>query len=291
MTLPATSPSLPLSTGESRLRQRDFDVLAQLIERHAGIKMPDKKTTMLEGRLRRRLRERGMTSFDQYCDFLFNQGGLAEELTDLIDVITTNKTEFFRESKHFGILANEIVGTLIERGIGIDRPLRVWSAGCSTGQEPYSIAMVLADVAAKIPGFDFHILATDISTSVLKKARRAVYPQDQIEPVPIEVRRRWLLKSRDKAAGLVRIVPELRAMVEFRQLNFMDAEFRLGFTQDVVFCRNVIIYFDAQTRKAVLGRICRCLAPDGYLLMGHSETLGDLDLPLRQVAPTVYRRC
>ncbi|MBI1207981.1 MAG: chemotaxis protein CheR [Azospirillum sp.] len=281
----------PTDAAPSQLKQRDFAVLAALIEKHAGIRMPGNKSTMLEGRLRRRLRERGLTDFSQYCDFLFKQGGLAEELTDLIDVVTTNKTEFFRESKHFDHLSGPILSACLDSGIGLDRPLRLWSAGCSTGQEPYTIAMVLAEAAAQRPGFSFQILATDISTSVLRTARKAIYPESMVAPVPPDLRKRYLMRSRDRRAELVRVVPELRATVSFRQLNFIDTDYGITPRLDIVFCRNVIIYFDQAVRKAVLGRICQCLAPGGYLLMGHSETLGELGLPLRQVAPTVYRRC
>ena len=273
-----------------KLSDREFKHLAELVETNAGIRMPAGKRTMLEGRLRRRLRERGMNDFAQYCSYLDSEGGLEEELSDLIDVVTTNKTDFFREPKHFEILTQTVLPHLIEQGIGLDRPLWVWSAGSSIGAEAYTLAMVLAEYALSCPGFDFRILGTDICTTVLRTAAKAIYPAEMAEPISLDLRRKYLMRSRDRKVGLVRIVPELRPRVAFRQLNFMAPEYRLRGTQDIVFCRNVIIYFDNTVRLAVLSRICACIARGGYLFMGHSETISGLDLPLRQVAPTVYVR-
>lgn len=276
--------------GGPRLSDREFEHLAGLIESKAGIRMPPGKRTMLEGRLRRRLRERGMKSFTEYCRFLFEDGGLGEEVGDLIDVVTTNKTEFFREPKHFDVLVKHALPDLMDRGIGLERPLRVWSAGSSIGAEAYTLAMVLAEWRTAHTGFAFRILGTDICGSVLKTAVKAIYPEAMAEPIPLPLRQRHLLRSADPGRQLVRIAPELRATVEFGQLNFMDTEYRLPTAQDVAFCRNVIIYFDNIVRAAVLGRICQCLTPGGYLFVGHSETISGFDLPLRQVSPTVHQR-
>ncbi len=274
-----------------RLSDKEFAHLAELVETYAGIRMPAGKRTMLEGRLRRRLRERGYTDFAAYCRFLFNEGGLEQELGDLIDVVTTNKTDFFREPKHFEILNDKVLPDLVRLGLGTTaRPLRVWSAGSSIGAEAYTLAMVLSEYKAACPGFDYRILGTDICTTVLQTASNAVYPEEMAEPIAIELRRRYLLRSRDRKAQQFKVISELRALVEFRQLNFMDESYRLPTKQDVVFCRNVIIYFDNIVRLAVMTRICACIASGGYLFMGHSETITGLDLPLRQVAPTVYIR-
>ena len=276
--------------GGPRLAHRDFQQLAALIESRAGIRMPAAKQTMLEGRLRRRLTHHGMADYAQYCRYVFEEGGLDHELGDLIDAVTTNKTEFFREPSHFELLASHVVPELAAKGIGTQRPLRLWSAGCSIGAEPYTLAMVMAELAAARPGLGFRVLGTDICTEVLKKAERAIYPEEMAEPIAMRLRHRHLLKSLDREARLIRIAPELRALVEFRRLNFMDAEYHMPAPQDVVFCRNVIIYFDTTVRTAVLGRICQRIPAGGYLFMGHSETITGIDLPLRQVAPTVYVR-
>ena len=273
-----------------RLSDSEFKHLAALVESRAGIRMPAGKRTMLEGRLRRRLRERGMSSFSEYCRYLFDEGGIDEELGDLIDVVTTNKTDFFREPKHFDILVSRTLPDLAVRGVGTARPLRVWSAGSSIGAEAYTLAMVLSEQMAAWHGFDFHILGTDICTTVLRTATRAVYPEEMIQPVAPVLRQRYLMRSRDRKERLVRVIPALRSRVEFRQLNFMAPEYHLPAPQDVVFCRNVIIYFDNVVRAAVLSRICACIDHGGYLFMGHSETIAGFDLPLRQIAPTVYVR-
>jgi len=273
-----------------RLRQHEFRHLAELIERQAGIRMPPGKQSMLEGRLRRRLRDHGMESFGQYCHFLFEEGGLEQELGELIDAVTTNKTEFFREPRHFEFLAGTVLPELAKRGLGMTRPLRVWSAGCSIGAEAYTLAMLLAERSRIWPGFSFRILGTDICSAVLKSATRAIYPEEMAGPIPTDLRHRYLLRSRNRAERKIRVAPELRRTAEFRRLNFMDEEYNLGLEQDIVFCRNVIIYFDNAVRTAVLTRICACIAPGGYLFVGHSETISGLPLPLRQVAPTVHVR-
>lgn len=284
------SPDSEGSLDGPRLSEREFAHLASLVESHAGIRMPASKRTMLEGRLRRRLRERGMTDFSAYCRYLFDEGGLDEELGDLIDVVTTNKTDFFREPKHFEILTQRALPDLAARGVGVQRPLQVWSAGSSIGAEAYTLAMVLAEFRATMPRFQFRVLGTDICTAVLRTATKAIFPEEMAAPIPLPLRQRYLLRSRDRKARQIRIAPELRTQVEFRQLNFMAREYVLPATPDVVFCRNVIIYFDSAVRSAVLARICNCIDPGGYLFMGHSETITGFDLPLRQVAPTVYLR-
>jgi len=242
---------------------------------------------MLEGRLRRRLRSLNLNSCSDYCAYVFSGDGHPEEVPHLIDVVTTNKTDFFRESKHFEYLTGIAVPTLLR---GDSRSLLFWSAGCSTGEEPYTLAMVLSDYAENTRGFRFQLLATDISTQVLEHAQRAIYKSELLRPVPADLRRKYVMRSRDRASQLERIVPELRALVEFRRLNLMDSDFGIGDPVDVIFCRNVIIYFDQPTRSALLNRFSRQLRPGGYLFLGHSETLNGLDVPLLSVGPTVYRK-
>lgn len=273
------------------LSEAEFAKLSSLIYSTCGIKMPTHKKSMLESRLRRRLRSLGLTSFGGYCDFLFASDGMEQELTSLIDVVTTNKTDFYREAAHFDFLIDRALPDLINRfGTGFDRPLRLWSAGCSTGEEPYSLAMVLSEFGRHNPGFSFSILATDISTEVLSKAARAVYAAEKVEPVPEECKRRYLLRNREGEKKLVRIVPELRSLVSFRHLNFMDEDYGIREHFDLIFCRNVIIYFDRPTQQTFLRRLCHHLDDERYLFMGHSETLHGMQLPLGQKAPAVYRK-
>ena len=267
---------------------REFASLSRFIYEQCGIKMPEAKKTMLEGRLQKRLRVLGLKSFSDYIDYLFGPEGKEREVVPMIDLVTTNKTDFFREPDHFDYLRDRVLPEWRERYPS--RRLLVWSAGCSTGQEPYTLAMVLSDVASRWPGFDYQILATDISTRVLEQARQAVYSEAVLEPVPSAMKCRYLLRSKDRSSGLARIVPELRAKIKLRRLNFLEDDFGLREPLDVIFCRNVIIYFDRPTQTRLLQRFYSHLRVGGYLFMGHSETLSGLDVPLVSVAPTVYRK-
>ena len=270
------------------LSTRDFGKLSRFIYDTCGIKMPDVKATMLEARLQKRLRALDMHNFTQYCDFLFSPEGLEKELVHMLDVVTTNKTDFFREPDHFDHLTQKVLPDWLKRHPG--GKLSIWSAGCSTGEEPYTLAMVLSEFGLRNPGFDFQILATDISTRVLEKAKGAIYAENLVEPVPLELKKRYLLRSKDRTSGMVRIVPELRDKVRFRRLNFMDEDFGMREQLDIIFCRNVIIYFDRPTQERLLQRFHRQMKPGAFIFMGHSETLSGLDVPLVSVYPTVYRR-
>ena len=271
--------------GSALMSDRVFSVLSEFIHSHCGIKMPPGKKTMLEGRLRKRLRALDIESFETYCEYLFNSREMQQELISMLDVVTTNKTDFFRESAHFDLLLETVLPECAQhrRNIGI------WSAGCSTGEEPYTLAMVLSEFAESFP-ISFSILATDISTKVLEKARQAIYEHEKVEPVPIALKKKYLLRGKGDRKGLVRIRPELRTKVRFGRLNLMDPDFPLPDQLDVIFCRNVMIYFDRETQGQLARKFCMHLAPGGYLFTGHSETLQGHDLPLTPIAPTVHRR-
>jgi chemotaxis protein methyltransferase CheR len=278
-----------MSAHEESLSTRDFGRLSNLIYDKAGIRLGSEKKTMLEVRIKRRLKALDLDSYSEYCSYLFSVQGLRDELVPLIDVVTTNKTDFFREPGHFQFLVEKALPELVAQCESA-RPLLVWSAGCSSGEEPYTLAMVLSEYALAHPGFRFKILATDISTHVLEKAETAVYPTDVVKPVPAALQKKYLMISRTPGADRVRIVPELRRLVEFRRLNFMDADYAIPEKADAIFCRNVIIYFDRETQQQVLGKLARRLVPRGYLFVGHAETLHDMHLPLTPVAPALYRR-
>ena len=280
---------IPVDLTGLRISDKDFSRFSQLIYDVCGIKMPPHKQSMLEARLRKRLRFLGLSSYEDYRKYLFSQDGMVEELTSMIDVVTTNKTDFFREPRHFDFLIETALPSLVPlTGAGVDRPLRLWSAGCSTGEEPYTIAMFLEEFLWENKRLAYQIIGTDISTQVLEKAVLGIYHRDKIEPVPEHLRKKYLLRSRDKNTPQVRIVPEVRAKIKFQRLNFMDEKFNVSDRQDIIFCRNVIIYFDRQTQERFLTRLCNCLLPGGYLFMGHSETLSGMPLPLKQLAPAVY---
>ena len=275
--------------GDESLADRDFARLRDLIRAQAGIGLGAEKKTMVEVRLKRRLRALNMASYHDYCELLFRRGGNHDEVVSLIDVITTNKTDFFREPAHFEFLTERALPELSARTAGT-RPLLVWSAGCSSGEEPYTLAMVLSEYAAARPGFRFRILATDISTAMLQKGLLGVYSAEAVAPVTQPLRRKYLLRSRDTKPARVRMVPELRRAVEFRRLNFMESDYALGEKADAIFCRNVLIYFDRPTQQSILSKLIGHLVPAGYLFVGHSETLHDMDLPVIPVAPALYRK-
>jgi chemotaxis protein methyltransferase CheR len=274
------------------LLKDDFLRLSAFIHQEYGIKMPPIKKTLLESRLQKRLRKLELKSFKEYCDYLFSPEGRKNEIPHFIDKITTNKTDFFREPDHFEYLTQQALPLLLESEPRGRRQLRVWSAGCSTGEEPYTLAMVIAEFAERRPDFrfDYSILATDISPEVLATARKAVYHEMRIAPVSMPLRKKYLLKSRDKSRKIVKIVPELRRKVEFARLNFMDKDFGIRQPMDIIFCRNVIIYFDKPTQAIILSRLCHYLVTGGYFFQGHSESMQGMDLPLKNVFPTVYRK-
>jgi chemotaxis protein methyltransferase CheR len=278
-----------MSAHDETISSRDYTRLCELIYAEAGIHLGRDKKTMLEVRIKRRLKALNLSSYGEYCDYLFRRQGLKEELVSLIDVVTTNKTDFFREPGHFNFLVERALPDLTSREGGF-RPLLIWSAGCSSGEEPYTLAMVLSEYGQTHAGFRFRILATDISTNVLAKAEMGVYSTDVVAPVPAQLKRKYLMGSRDRASRQVRVVPELRRLVEFRRLNFMDADYGLREKVDAIFCRNVIIYFDRPTQEKVLRKLSQQLVPRGFMFVGHAETLHDMDLPLTPVAPALYRR-
>jgi chemotaxis protein methyltransferase CheR len=273
-----------------RLSPRDFEKLARFIHGYSGIKMPANKLTMLEGRLRHRLREGGFPSFAAYCRYLFDQNGLASESVALIDAVTTNKTDFFREPDHFRMLVDVMVPALLRGRAAGEGPLRVWSAASSTGAEAYTIAMVLADAATRIANLQAEVIATDICTDVLETAIAGIYPEAMIEPVPAVLRQRYLMRGKDRTRRLARIAPQIRAMVRFGRLNLMEAPYRVPRDLDVIFCRNILIYFDKPTQEAVLTQLCAHLRIGGYLILGHSESLAGVSLPVSPVGNTVFQR-
>lgn len=273
------------------MTQVEFDKISRFIYNECGIKMPPIKKVMLEARLRKRLKELNISSFGAYCDYVFSSDGIENELIHMIDVVTTNKTDFFREPHQFSFLVEKALPALINsHEAGLRRNLRLWSAGCSTGEEPYTLAIVLSEFALEYPGYDFSILASDISTQVLEKARLGIYDLNRIDPVPLSLKKKYFLKSKDKDKQLVRVIPELRQKISLRRINFVDDDFGVREMQDIIFCRNVIIYFDKQMQENLIKKLCQNIVPDGYLFVGHSETLFNLDLPLVQVAPSIYKK-
>ncbi|WP_448665117.1 CheR family methyltransferase [Sphingomonas sp. CJ20] len=269
------------------LSARNFARLAQHVYDVAGIKLPDAKKTMVEGRLRRRLQAVGVDTLDAYCDHLFSGEHAAVETPLLINVVTTNKTDFFREPAHFDFVVETALPALLRQGV---RTLRVWSAACSIGPEPYTLAMVLDDYAARHGGPEYGILATDIDTDVLAAARKGIFPAGLLAPVPAAMHRTYVRTPNDRSRREVRIAPQLRSAIGFARLNLMDESYPVGEPMHLIFCRNVLIYFDKPTQRKVVSRLLECLAPGGYLFLGHSESVHGMDLPLTPVGSTVFQR-
>lgn len=274
---------------DENLNPRDFARLAKFIQDYSGIRMPPTKKTMVEGRLRRRVRALGLSGLSEYCDLLFKHDLLEQEAVHLIDVVSTNKTDFFREDRHFELLAEQVVPEILaaERR-GTDRPITIWSSACSTGAEPYTAAMVLEDLRQRTGPFAYTIYATDICTEVLEAARHAVFPADMMATVPESFRHRYFMRSRDPEEHTVRLVPAIRQSVRFGRLNLMDETYGMPQNLDVVFCRNALIYFERPTQEAVLQRLCTHLRSGGTLFVGHSETIAGMDLPVRQTGASVF---
>jgi len=268
------------------LSTRDLNRLCQLIYEQSGIRLSADKKLMLEGRLKRRMGKLNLASYKAYCEYLFDGGHDSDEIVYLIDVVTTNKTDFFREKAHFDFLVERALPELTAQSA---RELLIWSAGCSTGEEPYTLAMVLSEYQRSHPSLRYRLLATDISTNVLAKAEMGIFQSSVVRPVPAELKRRYFLRSRDRESDLLRVVPELRAQVRFQRLNLMD-EFGMAEPADAIFCRNVVIYFDRETQERLFEKFCRQLVEGGYIFVGHSESLHHADLPLVPVAPAVYRK-
>jgi len=261
--------------------------LAETITSELGIKMPDGKLTMLHSRLQRRLNQLGLTSLGDYEDLLQVSAHRETERVQLFDLATTNKTDFFREPAHFTYLVERALPILSSRG---DRwTCRVWCAGCATGEEVYTLAMVLDDYARSHPGFGFELVGTDISVRALREAARATYRAELAEAVPPALHQRYLMRGKAERSGLVRVVPELRAKVKLQRLNFMAEHYPLG-EFHVVFFRNVMIYFDRATQKQVLERQCRLLRPGGYLFVGHTESVAGLGVPLVALESSILQR-
>lgn len=272
-----------------QLSSKDFRLLKEFIDESVGIKLSETKKNMVEGRLRKRIKVLGMSSYSQYLDYVFNEDEDDVEKTHLIDVITTNKTDFFREPNHFALLENNILPQLSQiHGLGVTTPLNVWSSASSTGEEPYTLAMVLSEFYGT--NGRFTVYATDINTQVLEIGQKAVYTEEKAKDIPYEYKKKYLLRSKDRNQKLVRFRPEIRQKVKFGRNNLKADKYILPGKMDIAFCRNVIIYFEPPTQEAILQKICSYLKPGGFLFMGHSESVHGMTLPIKNYAPTVYVR-
>ena len=273
----------------AKMTSNDFNRLSNFIFKQSGIKMPPVKKVMLQSRLQKRLRQLKITSFKEYADYVFSDMGQKNEIIHMLDVVSTNKTDFFRESVHFEYLTQAVLPDFIENQ-KLNYNLKVWSAGCSSGEEPYTIAIVLNEFKKKNLKFNFSILGTDISTQILQNAATAVYKEERIANIPIELKKDYFLKNKDREKKTVRVIKDLRKKVEYQRLNFMNSTYNLPDIYDIIFCRNVLIYFNREIQEQVINKLCCKLKKSGYLFIGHSESILGMKVPLEQIKPTIFRR-
>ncbi len=272
---------------------KDFNYLSKLAGDLAGISLSSGKRELIYGRLVKRLRALGLKDFKQYCALLRageEEDGDKEELTNFINSITTNVTSFFRENHHFDFMADTLLPELIHKKSQESSPrLRIWSAGCSSGKEPYSIAMVLKECIPDIERWDAKILATDLDSNILEIAKSAIYPKEHIKEISAERRKRWFQMGRGLNEGDIKVSDDVKNMVAYRQLNLTEAWPMKG-SFDIIFCRNVTIYFDRDTRVTLLDRFAEYLDDDGCLFVGHSESLFGLTQRFNTVGRTIHRK-
>lgn len=278
-----------LAITKATLSDEQFQKIANFIQTNVGIKMPEQKRIMVQSRLYSRLKELQIDNFDDYISYAFQKNAQGdEEIALMINVITTNLTSFFRENPHFEYMTSTALPELSQEF----QKIELWSAACSSGQEPYTLSIVMQEFMRthKNSFTDFSILATDISSKVLDKAINAVYPMDEVENLSYDLKKRYFLRSKDKTNPLARVNKFTREKVIFERLNFMDDFYPIKTPKNIIFCRNALIYFDKQTQESVIRKLIEHLIPGGYLFLGHSETIFGMDLPLKTVGPTIFKK-
>lgn len=280
--MPASVPSYSVDS----ISEADFQYIQAITAEHTGIQITEQKRSMVLGRLAKRVRILGLSSIAAYCDRVRNCP--ERELTELISALTTNVTAFFREAHHFVFLAERIIPELLVRNAATRR-IRIWSAGCSSGEEPYSIAMTVLEAIPAGQFWDFKVLATDLDQQVIDIGREGVYRSDRLDPIVPERRRRWFRRAAGAPTDRIQVVDELREYVRFVPLNLMGRWPMRG-PFDVIFCRNVIIYFDKERKERLIERFADLVAVGGHLIIGHSESLYGLTDSFRPIGKTIYRK-
>ena len=270
----------------AQLSDADFVKLSTFIYSNYGIKLPLSKKIMLQSRLASRLKVNNMNSYADYTKFVLSGTAGEAEIINMIDLVSTNKTDFYREAMHFDFMREVVLPEYINRGT--NEPLKIWSAASSSGEEAYTIAMVISEFIETNRRFDFEILGTDISSRILEKATLGIYPIDRVDVVPLAQKKKYLLRSKDQENPRVRIAPFLRSRTRFQRLNLMDASYNVPKEFDLIFCRNVLIYFDRETQEKVINKLCLHLKKGGYFFLGHSESISGIDVPLKPLKPTMF---
>jgi chemotaxis protein methyltransferase CheR len=278
---------LPL-IAELTITDSEFEAFRRLVHETTGISLGPHKRALVQARLGRRLRALGLQTFGAYHRYLLEHDPTGEERERFINAITTNKTEFFREAHHFRYLAERWAPGVVSRAARTgQRRVRLWSAACSTGEEPYTIAMTVREALGAGSGWDVRILASDVDTDALARAEAGVYTEDQTAAVPAVLRERYFERA---PGGGVRVRPALKELIAFRRINFQDDHWPIRTRFDAVFCRNVLIYFDRDGQRRILARLVDLLVDDGLLFLGHSESVLGLLAGVRHVGNTIYRK-
>ncbi len=273
------------------LSDEEFLLFRGLIKTQTGIALSDFKRSLVQARLSKRLRQLGLRTFREYYDYLMKRDPTGEERIRFINAMTTNKTEFFREPHHFTYLKDVWLPSVRSRAAKTgERRIRIWSAGCSTGEEPYSIAITLWEGLQTLLGWDVRILASDIDTEVLARAQEGVYPLDQVRAIPQDMLCRYFQKETGTQADLVRVLPKLRDLITFRRINLLEEPWPIRTRFDVIFCRNVVIYFDKPTQHQLFHRFEAALQEEGLLILGHSESLLGSGARFHHLGQTIYQR-
>jgi len=271
-----------------KLSEREFSLFSRLVYEKAGINLHEGKKELVRSRLSRRLRAKKMTRFKEYYKFLMaDESG--EELIHMLDAISTNLTSFFREPKHFAFLELTALPTLIDNDKSRKRQLNIWSAGCSSGEEPYTLSICLHEFAQSRPELNFRVLATDISTRMLATANNGIYHESQVQTIAPDILRKYFQRGQRNWTSHYRIKSFVRKTVEFSRLNLMEP-FPFSTKFQVIFCRNVMIYFDKETQSRLVNKYYDCLAPGGFLFIGHSESLMGTEHRFKYVQPTIYQK-
>lgn len=272
-----------------QMDKESFVRLSTYITDVYGIKLPPVKKAMLESRLGKKVKQLGMSSYKEFLDYIFSEQGKKKELLNVVDLVTTNKTDFLREPLHFQFLSEVLLPGYVHKA-GL-KNIKVWSAACSTGEEPYSLVMVLEEFKKRNIGFDYSLSASDISIRAIQAAHRGIYALDRIDTLPVDWKRAYFLKSKDHARKLVRVKPAFRSRISYKRINLVGEPYGvMQESMDIIFCRNVLIYFDKPTQEQVVRRLAACLKPGGILFLGHSESTMGMDVPLKQIKPTIYQR-
>jgi chemotaxis protein methyltransferase CheR len=278
---------------EIKLTPDEFELFRKLIYRRAGIALSDAKMQLVQSRLRKRVTAHSLTSYRAYYELLAAQGDDSPEMGTFVNCITTNKTEFFREPHHFKFVTEQVVPEIaMQARQGVDgQRIRIWHAGCSTGEEPYTLAMTLAEASAGRGKWDIRQLASDIDTNVLAHAERGIYEEDRLSPVPEPLRRKYFLRGTGAQHGYFKVRQSLREQITFRQINLLAPTWpiRSDVRFDMIFCRNVVIYFDKPTQRALFAHFKEVLKPGGYLFIGHSESLLGISDAFENLGHTIYR--